>query len=375
MAPTGSGSACTQGSPCDLATAVSLAGEGSFIYVAAGTYTGTGTEVVKLENSVNLLGGWDGAASGAVLRNPQVHVSVLDGQDARRVIFVDRNRPLIDGFTITRGNSTKNGGGIYVNDGLPTIRHNILSANYGTSYGSAMYVAKGGANVEVNQILANEVQYGGTLSFSGDTQGEVHGNLFADNLASYGSAVHADNASLSCTHNIMHHNIGSVLDLNRSIGVLDISNNLFHHNQGGSVRLQNQAQGNIYHNTFATANPIALELNYTSSATFSNNIVTHCVFESIYKDGTSTISGTNNLFFGTTAIPTCSPTRSTLDPQYIDEALDNYQLQRGSPALNAGVDLGVLDDLLLVRRPIGLAPDLGAYEQKLYVFLPLVMKP
>ena len=43
--------------------------------------------------------------------------------------------------------------------------------------------------------------------------------------------------------------------------------------------------------------------------------------------------------------------------------------------MNAGVDLGVLDDLLLVRRPIGLAPDLGAYEQKIYVFLPLVMKP
>ena len=79
--------------------------------------------------------------------------------------------------------------------------------------------------------------------------------------------------------------------------MLDISNNLFHHNQGGSVRLQNQAQANIYHNTFATADPIALELNYTSSATFSNNIVTHCVFESIYKDGTSTISGTNNLFY------------------------------------------------------------------------------
>ena len=206
----------------------------------------------------------------------------------------------------------------------------------------------------MNQILANEVQYGGTLSFSSDTQGEVHGNLFADNLASYGSAVHADNASLSLTHNIMHHNIGSVFDLNRSVGVLDISNNLFHHNQGGSVRLQNQAQANIYHNTFATADPIAVELNYTSSATFSNNIVTHCVFESIYKDGTSTISGTNNLFFWNNSNPHPLTNPLILNPQYIDEALENYQLQRGSPAVNAGVDLGVLDDLLLVRRPIGL---------------------
>ena len=47
VTPSGSGSACTQASPCDLATAVSLAGEGATIYVAAGTYTGTGAEVVK----------------------------------------------------------------------------------------------------------------------------------------------------------------------------------------------------------------------------------------------------------------------------------------------------------------------------------------
>ena len=141
------GTSLHAGSLCDLATAVSRRARASTPHVAAGTYTGTGSEVVRLEYSVNLLGGLDGAASGVVLRDPQVHVSVLDGQDARRVIFVDRNRPLIDGFTITRGNSTQNGGGIYVNDGLPTIRHNILSANYGTSYGSAMYVAKGGANV------------------------------------------------------------------------------------------------------------------------------------------------------------------------------------------------------------------------------------
>ena len=253
---------CTQAAPCGLATAVSLAGDTANIYVATGTYTGTGSR--SGQAGIQRQPAWqqDGAASGAVLRNPQVHFSMLDGQDARRVIYVDRNRPLIDGFNITRGNSTQNGGGIYVNDGLPTIRHNILSANYGTSYGSAMYVSKGGANVENNQILANEVQYGGTLIFSGATQGEVHGNLFADDLASYGSAVHSDNASLSFTHNIMHHNIGSVVEINRSVGVLDISNNLFHHNQGGSVRLQNQAQANIYHNSFATADPIALQLNY-----------------------------------------------------------------------------------------------------------------
>ena len=120
---------------------------------------------------------------------------------------------------------------------------------------------------------------------------------------------------------------------------------------------------------------IALALNYTSAATFSNNIVTHCGGNSIQVDGTSSVSGTNNLFYWNSSNPNLLTNPLVLDPQYIDEAVDNYQLQLGSPAVNAGVDLGVLDDLLLVRRPIGPAPDLGAYEQKIFVFLPLVVKP
>ena len=61
VSTSGSGSACTQASPCDLATALSLAGGGSFIYVAAGTYTGSGAEVIRLALDVKLYGGWDGA--------------------------------------------------------------------------------------------------------------------------------------------------------------------------------------------------------------------------------------------------------------------------------------------------------------------------
>ena len=66
----GSGMACTQASPCGLQTALSNAGAGDNIYLAAGTYTGAGTEVVSATESINLYGGWNGAASGPVLRDP-----------------------------------------------------------------------------------------------------------------------------------------------------------------------------------------------------------------------------------------------------------------------------------------------------------------
>ena len=210
------------------------------IYVAAGTYTSSGAEVIRLVYSVNLYGGWDGAASGPIVRDPQVHVSVLDGQDARRVIYVVGEQPLIDGFTITRGYAINNGGGIYVFDGLPSFRNNLITDNWGTTYGGALYTAGGGANVENNRIIANETEYGGTLIFGSGTQGEVHGNLFADNLADYGSAVHIDKASLSFTHNILRTNTGSVVEINRGTGVIVITNNLFYDNPSTSVRLQNE---------------------------------------------------------------------------------------------------------------------------------------
>ena len=68
-------------------------------------------------------------ASGPVVLNPDVHVSVLDGQDARRVIYVEAEQPLIEGFTITRGYAINNGGGIYVFDGLPSFRNNLITDN------------------------------------------------------------------------------------------------------------------------------------------------------------------------------------------------------------------------------------------------------
>lgn len=43
VTPTGSGSACTQSTPCALQTALDLATDGDTIYVAEGTYAGTGT--------------------------------------------------------------------------------------------------------------------------------------------------------------------------------------------------------------------------------------------------------------------------------------------------------------------------------------------
>ena len=58
----------------------------------------------------------------------------------------------------------------------------------------------------------------------------------------------------------------------------------------------------------------------------------------------------------------CDPALVT-DPHFVDPAVKNYQLQAGSPAIDAGVSLSLVStDILGITRPQGLAYDLGAYE-------------
>ncbi len=86
VTPTGSGTACTQAQPCALQTALAQAASGDDIYLAAGTYTGTGDAVVTIVNSIGLYGGWDGTTTTPPVRDPDAYPTILDGEGARRVV-------------------------------------------------------------------------------------------------------------------------------------------------------------------------------------------------------------------------------------------------------------------------------------------------
>ncbi len=211
--PTGGGVACTQSSPCALATAVATAGESDMLYLAAGVYTGAGTEVVLLDKTVSLLGGWSGAPSGAVVRDPVAYESALDGENARRVVKITGGAPILDGLTITRGNASGQaescaasatspdgcGGGIFITGAGVTLRGSLITDNVATSnaanptaagYGGGLYgfptaaVTIEGTTFQSNTASTAGPGFGGALEIT-DAQAALalSRNRFIDNKA------------------------------------------------------------------------------------------------------------------------------------------------------------------------------------------------
>ncbi len=164
---------CSQGDPCDLATSLSISDHGDSIYLAVGVYTGTGSAVVTVTKSITMFGGWDGAPTGEVVRDPESYPTTLDGQRERRVIFISGNiTPTIDGFMITRGNATglvgypynlDAGGGIYSEYANPLISNNLITDNlassrtdsYGRGGGIHIARASSAALITGNTIVSN----------------------------------------------------------------------------------------------------------------------------------------------------------------------------------------------------------------------------
>lgn len=150
----------------DLQSALAVAQAGNEIWVAAGTYKpGTlANSTFQLKRGVKIYGGYAADESDPTLRNAGIYLTTLSGAltptPAFHVVLandVDRSA-LLDGFTITAGEALGRsqfpcfeqcGGGLYMNNGSPTLANVQFVANAGT-YGGGMYVYN-----DSNPLLTN----------------------------------------------------------------------------------------------------------------------------------------------------------------------------------------------------------------------------
>lgn len=218
VSPTGSGSACTQVSPCALQTGLNQAAKYDAIYLAGGTYTGSGAAVITVTESITLYGGWDGSNTTPVTRDPDVYVTTINGEGVRRGVYISGTiYPALDGLVITNGNaydlggysSYDAGGGIYVNQAQAVIRNCIIISNTVTDgIGGGVFLYTSNTRLENNRIISNTANWGGGVRVIWGSP-LIRSNHFQANEAYYGGGIYLMWSISNVENNAFQANIAS----------------------------------------------------------------------------------------------------------------------------------------------------------------------
>jgi hypothetical protein len=354
VAPGGDdGNGClSPATPCATTNgAIGKASAGDTIYVAIGTYTGTGDEVGLLNKSATLSGGWDETFT------TQEGVSTIDGEDARRGIVVNGGvTAIVERFTVQNGlvGGWASGGGIS-NSGTLTLNSSTVTGNRTTS-------GRGGG-----------IGNGGTLILNSST---VSGNTSSD----AGGGI--DNTS------------GTLILNNSTVS----GNRVTNYNNGGGI--YNYATMSLYNSTVSgnSAHVGGGICSDSGSATLQNTILAGNTTTWIGPDCTGSIASSGYNVIGDTT--DCGFTPSPGDLLDVDPRLfilvgspGYHPLRPGSPAIDAGNPAGCTDHLgnpLTTDQRGTLRPldgdgdgnaicDMGAYEVDpehpiRQLFLPIILR-
>jgi hypothetical protein len=131
-------------------------------------------------------------------------------------------------------------------------------------------------------------------------------------------------------------------------------------------------------NSLSSSNRGSVAIRGTGNYILKNNIISNDKSNyDIFRTGTNTLTSDYNLIYNTRAINVYNLTKAStwsayktstgqdshsinIDPLFVDSSNGNFKLKSGSPAINAGVNVGLTTDFL--QSPISGLPDIGAYE-------------
>ena len=152
--PTGVGDCASWATACTLQTALTNAGSGDEIWVAAGTHkptTGAGRAATFQLKAVAVYGGFAGTETARDQRAPATNITILSGEigaadnsDNSYHVVTGADGATLDGFAIMAGNANgsspdDSGGGIYNPSGNLTLTNIIFSGNTAANRGGGMY--------------------------------------------------------------------------------------------------------------------------------------------------------------------------------------------------------------------------------------------
>ncbi len=305
-------------------------------------------------------------------------------------MFAIRSNVTLTNSVISGNNSNQRwlgyGDGILVKDGSLTARANQFVANLGggtagwqgyySTIGNAVCTQNSVATLTGNTISGNGIaQLGGgtAVVVSGTTPGPatIWANQFLNNL---GQALSWDNGTVSLRRNLITGNGGGISVGTKGYG--QIENNVFLQNgasdaDGTAINHGNYATTTdplttYSHNTISGSSGNSAIYVESGTASFANTIVAgSAVAINIENRLVAALTLRQTLFDSNGTDITGTPTS---DVGHLNGsaafAADGYHLTSSSAAVDAGIDVGVVDDIdgSVPKRPQGRGPDLGADE-------------
>ena len=421
--------ACAQNTirvPADQPTiqaAIDISAQGDTILVSPGTYK----ELISFQGkaiTVTSVGGaastiLDGGQSGVVVSftNNEMRTSVLNG-----FTITDDAPPLptqtpfsTDGILVTGSSPTitnnivngNRGFGIEVNQGAPLIQGNTIANtatagdprfDFGCDYDDGSAISITGSVPEPVQILGNRIEnnkaqcYGGAIQIYAATGPIVENNVIDGNFSlGFGGAISLVNGDeLTVIQNLIYNNtsgtaggalyLGLVSGANFNTGPVNlfiVNNTIF----GNSIVLNPDVQ-----DAWVDGSQVAFG-GYVSQTGFYNNIIVAntstygaiaCNTGYEYLSGSPPFMDRNDVlnlagasFSGWCPDQTGSDGNISADPKFSNPSSGDFQLQSGSPAIDAGDNSAPnlpamdIDSNIRIQNATGLpypVIDLGATE-------------
>ena len=383
---------------CDLQSALTYSGPDDEIWVASGTYIPTTiltdrSATFRMKSGVAVYGGFAGTETQLEERDWEANPTILSGDIGTAEVDTDNSyhvvtasgvdaTTILDGFTITGGNTNSEGGGMYNKDSSPTLSNLIFTNNKG-AVGGGMYNENGSPILTNITFYRNNADAGGGM-FNRNGKPTLTNVTFSENTTNQlGGGMHNEDSSPTLTNVTFSRN--KAIDYGG--GMCNVANNGTTNPKLTNVTFfQNEAGekgGGIVHIAY-TGLPDPIAESTIINAIFWGNtngqIVDNVgdpttVTNSIVQDGCPT---------GVTCTDII-----TDDPKLDSILADNggfsmtHALQAGSPAIDAGdqaVCAAILTDQRGVSRSIdgdldGTATcDIGAYEWEIKYYMPLIIK-
>jgi hypothetical protein len=353
------------------------------VWIAAGVYQPSSGESFSMKSDVAIFGGFAGTEGSKLQRNWKDNLTTLKGNN-NVVIRNDGNNltysSILDGFTITNGlnsadgggiynswvsptiinceflnNSAVNGGAIYNNNSAPNISNCIFRGNNASGSGGAICNNGNGSNIPntspsilYSSFFENVSNIsGGAITNRWTNKVSLINSYLSGNISNYGGGVF----NQTCAADI----VGCVISGNKTSDVaagiynyeattINIINCTVAGNsgEGGSIRNVNSSSNVNIYNTIVYDNNLGLE-DVNSTPTISNNLI-------------QDLDNTNPNFIN-------SPLFNTAP--FIS---GNYDLKSNSHAINKGknefyasYNASVPNDLSDKTRIYGVI-DIGAFE-------------